>query len=289
MIFALNDLFTWSFWRHILWTKHTWLRALQVLGVLSLITELLRNFDIVQLKGFTPLIGMVILSCLAGATARFPVQRISYRIPKRDLEIEVRIADLFSVCGNIVISTISSFDTDIENGIIARDSLQGQFTAKVLGGDAHALDQEIEKSLLGKSGEDVGGVGKLKRYPLGTVAVIRRPDRTYYLLAMAHLNMDGTARTPPQGLYESLTGLWDEIAERGELGDVAVPVIGTGRGRLAEPRQKIIEVIAQTFADASRDRKVANRLIIVVSPADAAKWDINLFQVRDYLALSLSV
>jgi hypothetical protein len=33
----------------------------------------------------------------------------------------------------------------------------------------------------------------------------------------------------------------------------------------------------------------ANRLIIVVHPDDAAKYDVNLFEVRDYLVRSLDV
>jgi Domain of unknown function (DUF6430) len=75
--------------------------------------------------------------------------------------------------------------------------------------------------------------------------------------------------------------------ERGELGGVAIPVIGTGRGRLDVPRRKVIEWIAQSFAQASRARVFANKLAIVIDPKDAREHEVNLFEVRDYLALRL--
>jgi hypothetical protein len=65
--------------------------------------------------------------------------------------------------------------------------------------------------------------------------------------------------------------------------------VGTGRGRIQLPRKKIIERIAQSFAYASRERTFANKLTIVIHPSDAAKYDVNLFEVRDYLVGSLDV
>ena len=86
-----------------------------------------------------------------------------------------------------------------------------------------------------------------------------------------------------------LAGLWDFIARRGEIGDLAIPPIDTGRGRLELPRKKIIELITQSFADASRERVFANKLAIVISPDDASKHEVNLFELRDFLTLSLHV
>ena len=55
------------------------------------------------------------------------------------------------------------------------------------------------------------------------------------------------------------------------------------------PRKKVIERIAQSFADASQETVFSNRLTIVVRPDDASNFSINLFQVRDYLSQSLHV
>jgi hypothetical protein len=49
----------------------------------------------------------------------------------------------------------------------------------------------------------------------------------------------------------------------------------------------MIERIAQSFADASKEKLVSNGLVIVVRPQDADSFGINLFEVRDYLVRSL--
>jgi len=291
VIFDPASFRTVSFWRHILLSRHTWHRFLEALGALFLFAEVLKFFSLYPIiaEGPRAFVVMVSTALLIGCTARFPVTRIKYRIPKKDYEFDVRIADLLSLPYDIVVSTNTTFDTDISGGLIASDSLQGQFTKRVFNGDTRSLDDKISASLDGKEFETIERAGKSRRYPLGTVAIVKTEKQNYYLLAMSNLNSSGNAQTSFSQLELILEGLWAEIANRGELGDVAVPVIGTGRGRLQQSRQKIVEVIAQSFADASRDRKIANKLIIVISPDDAKTYDVNLFQIRDYLTLSMTI
>lgn len=68
-----------------------------------------------------------------------------------------------------------------------------------------------------------------------------------------------------------------------------VPLMGTGRGRIEMPRKPMIERIAQSFANASRDKIFSNKLVIIVHPSDVEKFGINLFEVKDYLSQSLHV
>jgi hypothetical protein len=79
------------------------------------------------------------------------------------------------------------------------------------------------------------------------------------------------------------------MARKAEFGQIVMPLIGTGRGRIAIPRKKIIEKIAQSFADASRHKTFSNKLTVMIRPEDASNFSINLFQVRDYLSQSLHV
>ena len=85
----------------------------------------------------------------------------------------------------------------------------------------------------------------------------------------------------------ALEELWVNLAAKAEVGDIVMPLMGTGRGRVPYPRKKMIERIAQSFADAASERAFSNKLIIVVRPEDASKFSLNLFQVRDYLGQSL--
>jgi hypothetical protein len=103
------------------------------------------------------------------------------------------------------------------------------------------------------------------------------------------MNENGNAYSDIRILDEALEKLWVNMMAKAEFGDVAMPLMGSGRGRIAMPRKKIIERIAQSFADASSERIFSNKLTIVVSPGDASKFSLNLFQVRDYLGQSLNV
>jgi hypothetical protein len=49
----------------------------------------------------------------------------------------------------------------------------------------------------------------------------------------------------------------------------------------------MVERIAQSFADGSKDRIFSNRLSIVVHPQDAENFGVNLYEIRDYLVQSL--
>ena len=69
-------------------------------------------------------------------------------------------------------------------------------------------------------------------------------------------------------------------------------ITGTTASDADTPRARmkyVIEMIAQSFADASRERVFANKLAIVISPDDASKHEVNLFELRDFLAISLHV
>jgi hypothetical protein len=131
--------------------------------------------------------------------------------------------------------------------------------------------------------------GKKKEYPIGTVARVSAQNKNFYLIAMSHMNAAGTAHSDVKMLDQALESLWINMAQKAELGDIVIPAMGTGRGRVPMPRKKVIERIAQSFADASRDTSFSNRLTIIVRPQDAEKFSLNLFEVRDYLSMSLHI
>jgi len=157
-------------------------------------------------------------------------------------------------------------------------------------GNTQEIDRQISESLRGQTFKEVTNKpGKHERYEIGTVAKVVANGKNFYFVAMSHMNEYGTAQSSLEYVDRALDHLWKYMSERGELGDLVVPLMGTGRGRIEMPRKKMIERIAQSFANASRDKIFSNKLIIVVHPADVEKFGINLFEVRDYLSQSLHV
>lgn len=100
---------------------------------------------------------------------------------------------------------------------------------------------------------------------------------------MAELNESNTAKTNLKNVNKSLEGLWNFIETRGEKLDTVIPLIGSGLGRLATSRKKLIAIIAQSFITASEENIFANKLTIVVHPSDVDKSNLNLFEVKDLL------
>ncbi|MGO8171519.1 macro domain-containing protein [Rhizobium ruizarguesonis] len=268
-------------------------RTLAITGAIYMLLEMLDFFGMYTKDKYSAYSFFVVIgfSAAVAVLSRRPVSRVSYRIPTKDFGFEVLVGDLLaSPAKNIVISTNSTFDTDIASGLISPDSLQGKFTANFFAGNTLELDKQIEASLEGVESQPTSeGKGKKKRYPVGTVAKISTHGKAFYFLAMSELNAQGTAKSTPKIIDAALEGLWEYIATQGEFGDIAIALVGTGRGRVALSRKKIAERIAQSFADASREKVFSNKLTIVIYPGDAERFAVNLFEIRDYLSQSLHI
>jgi hypothetical protein len=290
--YFLDSIRTLSYWRYALFSMEALARVLAAVGTLYLFVELLDTFKIYKKDEYHNygLILMLVAAVIYVLATRRPVRRVRYKVPKKDLTFEVLIGDLFQMPGEIIISSNSTFDTDISNGLIAANSLQGQFALQVFNGQTAEIDRQIDVSLSGEASIiNETRPGKKNEYPIGSVARIHANGKNFYLFAMSHMDAGGNAYSSPRILDEALEGLWRNLATKGERGDIVMPLVGTGRGRVAIPRQKMIERIAQSFADASQEAIFSNKLTIVARPEDAARFSLNLFQIRDFLSKSLHI
>lgn len=290
MRYFFESIRTLAYWRYALFSGEAISKFFAVVGILYLCVDLADAFNIYK-KDRHSYYGLIILVMLALTyvlSSRRPLSRISYKIPQKDLAIEVMIGDLFKVPGEVIISTNSTFDTDMSSGLIAVTSLQGQLATNYFNGQTTEIDRQIDSSLSReKYTVNEKRPGKKKQYPIGTVARVNAHGKNFYLVAMSHMDENGNAFSDLKMIDEALEQLWLNLASKAEIGDIVIPLMGTGRGRVAYPRKKMIERIAQSFADACTQRAFSNKLVIVVHPEDASKFSLNLFQVRDYLGHSL--
>lgn len=256
------------------------------LGSIWLIVEILSTFKVFNKEHLTLIysIPITLIGLICVIVTRRPVKRIIYKYPGQDLKIEVCIDDIFNVSGQKIISTNTTFDTDIANGIISPSSLQGQFTQRFFSSELAKLDTELNKELknlpyatITKQG------GKTKRYNLGTTVKLKVAGDVFYWFAMADLNHNNNAKTTLKNVQEALDGLWEFIETKGEKQTTVIPLIGTGLGRLATSRKKLIAIVAQSFINASENHIFSEKLIIVVHPTDLEKSGLNLFEVKDLL------
>lgn len=267
-----------AYWSYAIFSRSAAAAYLGIFGALYLIVESLDFFKIYTRDEYCAyafpilfLISLVILLIL-----RRPVTSINIKWSQRDTRIEIVIGDIFDSDGAIMISTNTVFEANMSGGRIAPDSLQGQLTKKFFTGRQNELVDWINEYL-----DRQGGVAP---YPMGTTVPVVTHGKTFYLTAMSQLNEQGNASTTPKKVRKALLGLWQHVREAGELQELAVPVVGTGRGRLEPARKKVIAMIAESFAKASQEGKITDKLTIVVSSKDASEFKLNLHDVKDYLS-----
>jgi Domain of unknown function (DUF6430) len=292
MKFLLRSLGTASFWKYALFSRDALIAVFAAVGSLYFLMELMDFLGIYTKDKYSKfaIFPILVASILWVITTRRPVSRVAYKVPKRDLVFEVKIGDIFAEKGDIVVSTSTTFDTNIASGLISPDSLQGQLALKFFQGNTAEIDRQLALGLSGIPSVVNGSApGKKEEYPIGTVVKVSAGAKTFYFLAMSKLNAHGTAYTTMRDVEDALEWLWKFIASQGNLRDLAVPLIGTGRGRIDTSRKKMTEKIAQSFADAASGAVFSNKLTVMIHSADADRFQVNLFEIKDYLSQSLHI
>ena len=177
---------------------------------------------------------------------------VTHELYGTNVSIEIQVGDIFKMKGAFVISTNTTFDTDMsfnphisDSHLISPNSLQGKFTEEYYGDGTHLLDLEIEKALENIVSTAVKNpVGKTKRYEIGTVAKVHPQKQPIYLVAIADIDQKGKASSDPEDVLKSLTKLWQYISAQGGYDDLVIPVLGTGRARIqVKIEQMVIEII----------------------------------------------
>jgi len=275
--YFIDSITSRAYWQYVAFSVSGVRAILTAFGAVYLLVESLDFFDVYARSQYGhwafPL--LLLLSVGLAVGFRRPVRVINLTLPQMDVQVEVRIDDLFGFEGATMVSTNTAFESDVAGGKIAPTSLQGQFTAKYFTGNQHGLLEQLEAQL--------NQTVDQPPYPMGTTVEINTHGKTFYFTAMAHLNDQGNAQSSVADVRTALAGLWSFIRNKGELQEIGVPVIGTGRGRLRTNRKKMIGLIAESFAKASEDGKVSDKLVIFVHPDDARKFQVNLHDVKDYL------
>ena len=288
MKYFFDSIITQAYWKFALFSKRGLQSIFAWFGGAFLTLQVLDWFSVLRRENYGPevVLAMVCFSTLMSVLTRRPTQSVSVRVPNKDCSVEVRIGDILDHTGAVVISTNTTFDTDTGSGLISAKSLQGQFEAKFFLGKSTELDRMVEDGLSGKTFEDRPNKqkGKTKNFPMGTVVPLNTHGRTFYFCAMATLSDAGTASTTESDLHAALDRLWSFVRTEGELQELAVPLIGTGRGRIGLTRERVIELIALSFKQATIDGVLTHKLAIVVHPDDAKNFQINLWEIRDDLS-----
>jgi hypothetical protein len=275
-----------TYWRRTFFSANTVAIFLSAVGFFWLITEI-SAFIIETWKSQLQLAWPYFLGVSVTYTLwrQRPVISRCERLDGTDIRIEIRIANIFSLKAAYVISTNTSFDSVVNEQLISKRSLQGVFTEKFYDKTEH-LDGDLEQALvhealIGQRESKVGGKAGL--YSIGTVAKITPKGCTAYLLAIAELNEHGVAESNFEAVKTALAALWNFVSSKGGYDSLAIPVIGTGHGRINTPRDVVIKEIVRSFVAACCERKFTSKLTVVISPKDYHDHELDIYELGDFL------
>ena len=261
--------------------------ALQAIGVLWLLIQLVSFFyseAVPMIMGYWYLIPVI--STLYGVYRGMPRKFVRSTIEGTDASIEIRIGDLFSQEGALVIPAPRSFDTSIEDGTINERSVQGQYTRKFCH-PIESLDRQIGESLMGSEfscrDKEDKPYGSRRHYKAGTVALVQFGEQRAYFVAIATLNKYRRAKVTRDELLDALPVLWENIRTRGDMDPINVPVVGSGYSRSNATREELIREIVKSFVAATYSGRLCELLRIMISPSDFGRGQIDLEELGRFL------
>ncbi len=242
---------------------------LQALGVLWLFVEAASYFfpGMPEMRNQI-FYGFLVVAVLWTIARSFPPLNYSKRSRPSNVEIEIKIGNLFEQPGNIAFGCSDCFDTEPER-VIGSKSLMAQIVNNSFGGDHTLLDSKISQSLkaqvhTGKPDPNKT-FGKSIRFAIGTVAVVPVRDRKVFMVAFSVTNDDKTTTTTKEDLWASLCHLWTAVRQHGFLEPIAVPVLGAGLARFPASRTSLIQLLLLSYAIATREALVSRKLTLVIS------------------------
>jgi hypothetical protein len=247
-------------------------------GAAQLFLTFFPDTDIPRWPAFVGIAGSAVL---IATLVSLPRNRISRDFTHPDVTVTVEVGDLFTYPCHLVVGFSDTFDTDTRHeALVNRRSVQGQFLRHMYAGDVAVLDARLSEALadvspVGTETRTAKRVGKLDRYPIGTVAVIDDSGRKYFCTAYGRMNNDLVVSCGTEQLWNSLADLWDAIRRHGHRDEVAMPITGSDLARINNmDHASLLKMILLSFVAHSRAQGVCGSLTVVVHPRDYHRIDM---------------
>lgn len=211
----------------------------------------------------------------------------SNNLEEVDLDIEgstvtVKTGDIFEQPGFKAIAFNEYFDTQVDDKIISRQSLNGVFINRYFSDATKELDEHIEKypfdddEVLEKNTSRK--TGKNIKYSIGSICV----HNDYLLTAFSKFDEKNRACITMPEYLGFLINFWDKVNKVYAQKNVSVPIFGSGITRIKEHRnisdEDLLKIMLWTFRISEMRFKYPAKLTIVIHKDKIDK--INLLDIR---------
>lgn len=274
--------------KEIIRDKEFWKSSWVIPGALFGLAATLLTFiefekDSIKLK---ILVGLVLISIIY--ILFYLLKSILLKEIKLDIdgsEIEIRKGDIFKFPRNIykVIAFNEFFDTEVDDKIISRNSLNGQYLNKFYT-ETSELDDKITQDQRMKFRIDEKDVkrplgGKNIRYRLGSVY----KDQDFFLIAFSKFDDENKANLKLHEYANCLINFWNEVNSLYAQQEVVVPLLGSGITRHkdfdATPHQ-LLEVMLWTFKISKVKFREPSKVTILLHGDHHKK--INFYKIKEF-------
>jgi len=197
----------------------------------------------------------------------------SNNLNKIDIKVEgsdvtIKVGDIFQQKGLKAIAFNEYFDTQVDNKIIAENSLNGIFINEHLDISVPELDDHIKNYAF--EGDEIIGSnpdrsqGKADRYQIGTICIYR----DYLLTAFSKFDVDNKALLTMPEYLEFLINFWDKVNNVYAQQNVSTPIFGSGitriKGHKTISDEDLLKIMLWTFRISEMRFKYPARLTIVI-------------------------
>ncbi len=260
-----------------------------VLGFLSIIIAVIEFFPFLNpistvLKQNQSLTIIGVLALAYALIKNRPKNNFIFKVNNRDVEVALKIGSIEKTNSAYIVPVNSEFDMNLNGSVQVATSVKSMVIKKFFAGDNSIIQKRINQELKSKIYATQKENGK---YKIGTTVRIETEDRKniFYFVVNSYKVNDKRVEASEDSLSLTLSGLWSYISTHGAKEHVAIPLLGTGNGRLKIPREEVYKEIVRSFIASCSGKSYCDKLTIVIRDEDVTKCKINIEELVEFTKL----
>ena len=229
-------------------------------------------------------IGILSLSLLWGIWFLFKTkQKVTLKINNRT-KLSIFYGDLFKEQNIRVIPVNEYFDTHLGDGIIAANTVHGQFLKRFMARipelrmKIDAQLQHLSRLPNARQRNMVEGLPQIP-YPLGTTIRIEMDGQYYLLVAVTRFNQDEHVEVADSEYMGIMQRLFYRIEQLNDGKPVSLPLIGSGQAGFGYTNMQLLNLMVQA-ASLSDRLAVINGIHVVLFDGESIRKSINLSVIK---------
>ncbi len=197
----------------------------------------------------------------------------------RKTKIIIKEGDLFKESGKKIIPFNEYFDTQVDDIVIAKGSLNGIFINSYVENLAN-LDKHISDYLSSRTKivDQTRAMGKIESYDLGTIV----PYNEYLLLAYSRFDQNNRAYLTKDDISKLYLNMWNEVDIVKAYNSICMPVLGSSGivRNMNLTSQQLVELILWSFRISGINLTREAKLTVVVH--ESMTDEIDFLRLKGY-------